>query len=1576
MEEKNKLFEVLEDISIIFSEVSDEWTTVCYEDNFSDFASFVHAVRFSILQAFDYLLRLSELCSRLLFYAVKGNLSTEIWNEMTERNFDARKLCIFAWYLIERGQQPNAALDDRKIGLIGSRIYLSLCCLNGAQAFNIFNDYLFQRALEQLRIIHRLLGNSCFSTANDHIGLSGRTKNKSKKPSDAANSRLEQTGFELLALEDETELRYMLCDVLDSIFIFLSRVTLSSTQQSSISLAVFLQQLMQIDFSDKTSVLESNRLSDFQRLRGFSDRSFALIHRFLERRHSSSCVVYGRIVMPRLLFWTLENTVFPTNAHPPKLISTYKEAMLSFIRIRIEKGSVEEISTILLVLQNMCFRCPDRNDYRAKVASSVVEVLAYLPPTYIKNFAAFLQLTFTNSRISVRGFAVEIAVSFMKQYSHILEVSFQRENLAPAIMREACDSKKMNENDISDAKKNSIENNEADEDGAGNKQQIQKKTRRNKVISDSLMKKIDYLHSILVLLLQCCNDKSPMVRARALMQVAILLNDENIRCKFLSIPGTSVHICDNRDEDTAEKHQNRLPHLSIIIKRCLDARQRCRDPSLLVRKQAAESLTRLLSSLGASSNIVDKAWLTSVLPMINDREQSVVQQVSKLIMETLILPVLKDTTPMVWRVLEAVEQEVNYRRLLLRSLLHQAREGELTEHVIENLAGKYDDLKNANIIWMLLSFLSSIFKIDASPVIRFWYKLNESDESNLISYVAEVIGRCADHISEADRNQLIENIGIKLTRFSVNEGHIGHVYYAFARLYRGIGDDATGAKSLLEFNRILMDKSLKVLHSIIFCPIDTTGEVRLSQEKAVQLLIRIISSLGEAIQYSPILLRINPKSFDIMQLIIASDVLQQHLTQTGTLCSTAPAVPSVPSIAIHCTDREGFANSEPQQDGVQQGVDADIPEHSSIGILQRSKFFSNSNNNMQGSVKVPVSTNQKYRASQPISQGLGPTFLGQHAVNMEVLTPAVRAQAVLAIGKMCLQDEKLAKKCVPVFSRQLLVNSNHVVRSNIVGVICDLCKRYTLLVDRHSAIVASCLKDSSTLVRKQTLMLLTHLIKEQFVRWEGQIMYRFVSAILDENMEVREYAEMCLVDVLLVQFPNMFVNHFLECVFYFNSVTHCLWLAANNGKVFHNITAAFEYLLADLSAFIFFYLSLAMEENATERQELKCSLSGFRLKNARMSLYRFMFPIDVPFPIKTFNDENKFTIGMRIGQEVYSAVVDGVLDIHNRCVRALLEDCYEIMCCSEIKLSMALGKKSPNDTDDDDEPPSNVQEAARNVVTQAFRKGIIDAILPHVIRLKYYLQEKRLPELEFGIIRVLRELCKDHREQLDEFLASDKQLKAEIKFDLEKLEEKEKRMNSVNNNEAIMKTPCVKSKRVSFAADNVACSTEHSTTKQRREIETASDQVERNEGKNRSILRANMSLVSSMPQLIVPRDHFADRNNQKPTEIIGEMEMNNDRGENIDNLQPSTSVKEEVDITTAVMMVKKSSQRTRFEQLNEEREVPARAVSTPEHNIGELTFGLGDEMSAIESTPSRKRSRRQARQPYVAPIKEVDNENE
>ncbi|VDM97448.1 unnamed protein product [Thelazia callipaeda] len=1508
MEEKEKLLDTLDNISSIFNEVTDEWTTTCFEENFSEFGNFAQAVQFSILQAFDYSLRLSELCSCLILFANQSEISTEIWNELTTKNFNAKKLCVFAWYLIERGQQSNVSLDEQKLGLIGSRIYFSICCLNGAQAFNIFNDYLFQ-------VIFKFLLNlkSIFSM------------------------RL-MDYFEQLTLEQQAELKCMLSDALDPLFILLERVSLSRIQQSSTLLAVCLQQLMQIDFSETTSILELERLSDFQGLERFSNRSFALLHRFLDSRHGSSHIVYGRIVMPRLLFWTLENTVFPTNAHPPKLISTYKEVILKFIEKRIQKGCQEELSTALLVLQNVCYRCPDRTDYRVKVTNSVVETLALLPSKYVKDFALFLCSIATSSKVAVRVFSVEILPLILRKFGCVLEQNGVEEPLTSHAPRKETDSDT----------------------------QI-----KENVIFDNLVERIGIYGAILVVLARGCNDKSPMVRARALQQIALLLVNENIRHKLLDIPSTMVFI--DSSEKIIEKTTGGSVLLNIIITRCLDARvstrksaiiafeslfpylpksqqteftpifrQLCRDPSLLVRKQTAESLSHLLILFGMNYDMLDKIWLSSVLPLINDREQSVVQLVSKLVLQTLILPIFEDASPIAWRILKIVEQEVDYRRLLFRCLIHQAKEGDLTENAVNILLKKQGDSDTVNIVWMLLNFLSSIFKIDASLAVRFWYTLDHSMETNLCSYVAEVIASSADRISEKDRDELINNIGTKLNEFSVNEGHISHVYYAFARLCNGVSDESPGAKQLYEFNRVLIEKSLKLLHNTIFSSVDVTGEVQLSQEnkskeqnfKSAQFLVRIVSSVGEAVQYTPNLLNTDPRVFNIMKLIVASDVIQQQLTQTerldkfflkafifgGTVLNTMPSSYSLRQPASQFVHTKNDKQQLRLEDRSQHAANNTQKNHTvtvSCPSSQEFRVSSQSSNKAKGSSYT--NKNQEPRWSQPTIQGSGKTSSSHSNANLDLLCPAVRAQAVLTIGKMCLQDEKLAKKCIPVFSRQLLVNTNHLVRSNIVSVVCDLCKRYTLLVDRHSAIVASCLKDSSTLVRKQTLMLLTHLLKEQYIRWEGQIMYRFVSTILDENKEVRDYAEMCLIDVLLVQFPNMFINHFLECIFYFNSVVHGSWLAMKN----------------------------VMEEDTKE--ELKYSLSGTRFKNARLTLYKFM--------MKTFNDENKFTVGLRISQEVYSSIVDGILDINDQKVKALLGDCYDVMCCPEMKLSMALGKSSSNNIDeDDDEPPSSVQEAAKKVVTQAFRKGIIDAILPHIIQFKYYLQEKRLYELEWGIVRVLRELCKDHCEELDEFLASDKQLKAEIKFDLAKLEvifhhlEKERRMRDGNKDSHHLETLSSNDKRVSLAADNIIVSPSQLASK------TAEEVVKQEEDLVAAVQKVTLSNKADSLSNGVLTNENRKKSIKLEKIVEEEREIDDTKEESVDQIRPTNGI--EKNAQTEAPMCEQSSLGMQSRILDEECELPARAISTPKHTMNEA------------------RPRRRIRLTSSSTIEEVENERD
>lgn len=90
----------------------------------------------------------------------------------------------------------------------------------------------------------------------------------------------------------------------------------------------------------------------------------------------------------------------------------------------------------------------------------------------------------------------------------------------------------------------------------------------------------------------------------------------------------------------------------------------------------------------------------------------------------------------------------------------------------------------------------------------------------------------------------------------------------------------------------------------------------------------------------------------------------------------------------------------------------------------------------------------------------------------------MQAHAWVALGKLCLTDEALAKKCVPLFVQQLRAAKAPAVRNNIMVALADLCVQYTALVDTHLPRLAACLTDPNELVRRQALALLANLLQK------------------------------------------------------------------------------------------------------------------------------------------------------------------------------------------------------------------------------------------------------------------------------------------------------------------------------------------------------------------------------------------------------------------------------------------------------------------------------------------------------------------
>lgn len=99
------------------------------------------------------------------------------------------------------------------------------------------------------------------------------------------------------------------------------------------------------------------------------------------------------------------------------------------------------------------------------------------------------------------------------------------------------------------------------------------------------------------------------------------------------------------------------------------------------------------------------------------------------------------------------------------------------------------------------------------------------------------------------------------------------------------------------------------------------------------------------------------------------------------------------------------------------------------------------------------------------------------------VAPRVQAQAWATLGKLCVVNAALAKRCAPVFVQELSRNPLPAVRNNILVVLRDLCVHFTALVDGHVPKLLRATFDAHVLVRTQALALLANLLQK--VVWVG-----------------------------------------------------------------------------------------------------------------------------------------------------------------------------------------------------------------------------------------------------------------------------------------------------------------------------------------------------------------------------------------------------------------------------------------------------------------------------------------------------------
>nr|CAB3264221.1 condensin-2 complex subunit D3 [Phallusia mammillata] len=348
----------------------------------------------------------------------------------------------------------------------------------------------------------------------------------------------------------------------------------------------------------------------------------------------------------------------------------------------------------------------------------------------------------------------------------------------------------------------------------------------------------------------------------------------------------------------------------------------------------------------------------------------------------------------------------------------------------------------------------------------------------------------------------------------------------------------------------------------------------------------------------------------------------------------------------------------------------------------------------------------------------------------------IRAHTIINLGRACLLNEKLAKKVVPALAREMGTCKDEAVRNNVLVVLTDLCVLHTQLVDPYLSEMATCLADESAVIRNHAVILISDLLKKEYVKWRGTLLFKFIFACCDKNQQVRSLARYCLLQQHLRGHGiagDMFYRNFVACIFYFNAYNE------------HNLHQFAK----------------------TDREERLINLSGGPNAAKRMEIYCFL--------LENFEDENRINLTGKLCADILDGFVEATIALNDK-TRHILTDALSILCCKEIRLKSLKNKDGDGEEEEmmgtQAEQNAMKQKMKQKIISQVVKKNLIENIIPIIIELKNMLTEKKSP-LVHNVMLYLKEVMQEYRAEVDEILSADKQLAREIEFDLKRFEREE-----------------------------------------------------------------------------------------------------------------------------------------------------------------------------------------------------------
>uniref|UniRef100_A0A8C0GBT6 Non-SMC condensin II complex subunit D3 n=1 Tax=Chelonoidis abingdonii TaxID=106734 RepID=A0A8C0GBT6_CHEAB len=696
----------------------------------------------------------SELYKNLYSFVAEDHGTTEsIWTFFAENNLSPSALVAVLYHFVQVAQNKKANVQQRIYSLHAAGLYFLLLEIPGSVANQVFHQVMFDKCLQMLR---KSWPQGCELTRKrkkDHAKSSQAEARRHKKK--GRPTRKESFDMDEIFEEDEDqeeEIYFSAHDLLqirEAIFFLLKN---------------FLRLLPKFSLKEKPHCVQ-NCMQTFVELTSFepAPSQCVLLFRNINQAkyvpelayhglrllcsplHGTLHRIFHRLLNIILMLEGEEGSRHTALSVTPQVTGARNQG-IKFISSIVDELKEVAFPVLRILLQHICAKVPDKADYRTFAAQALMQLLNKLPCAEYADFIAWLYRYSHNTKIPYRVFALDVALALLdlpeRKPDSSLSVDHQKllkhKFLVQDMVFGRCSDKAP--------------------------------TVRSKALSSFAycleMKTATTLESIVKLcstLSVCC------LPCQYLLVVLQSLPVLDLMTLFPCFPGTGKEIMvmlrlRAGDEKTNVRKSALQVFMSILKHNVIPCtpedlstlQDRCRDPAVSVRKQALQSITELLMTQH-NNVMIQKAWLTGVVPVVMDSENSV-QEKALDCLDQLLLQHIRHydkfthedrNQTLAWDLLALITAENQELSRYLNKAFYVWSQKEKFSSTFINNVMSHVETEHAASAWMLLAKVAgSSPKLDYSKIIESWDSVSRQQNisTDTAGHILCVIGHVAKHL--------------------------------------------------------------------------------------------------------------------------------------------------------------------------------------------------------------------------------------------------------------------------------------------------------------------------------------------------------------------------------------------------------------------------------------------------------------------------------------------------------------------------------------------------------------------------------------------------------------------------------------------------------------------------------------------------------------------------------------------------------------------------------------------------------------------------------------------------------------